>query len=154
MADADNQLAKLLERLITGSTDIASLIELGSAELCFAEPICQKLNVAYRQQPPDKESLPQQRFDIALLHLSTPNTFNLHLIGELKNRLTHRILAFSNSSYDPFAPHYLAHGFIKEKSSNGAKFLIYSYNITTYNRTRSWNNPSHWANPQNWDKRF
>lgn len=35
---------------------------------------------------------------------------------------------------------------------DGAALTLYGYDLATYNRVRSWNNPKYWANPENWNR--
>lgn len=99
---------------------------------------------------------PTHRFELAIVHVGVHTDADQLpvVIGTLKNYWSDSIWVLSEKTCDPFAEHYLALGFIREKTSNKSDFLRYSYNLDCYNRKRDWNNSKFWANPENWHKRF
>lgn len=76
------------------------------------------------------------------------------LIGRLRNVHTQHIYVLVGE--DPRWPvndwFGLAMQRIERFEIDGSHLTLYGYDLATYNRVRSWNNPKYWANPDNWNR--
>ncbi len=145
-----DKLAALVEQ-----DDVSQILEVGAERLILDPAFWSKFGVHYQHWPELKENL-RQRFDLIIVQYASlpPNPPPLEQLGLIRNQLTSRIWLRVPTYQDGFAEHYLALGFIREKTSNNPQFLNYSYNLDSYNKTREWNNSQFWANPDQWHKRF
>lgn len=75
------------------------------------------------------------------------------LLGQLRNLGNQQIAVLISNVSDWAFRDFIALGFVRQASSDGDQgHTLYTYNIDTYNRKRSWNNPQYWANPEMWNK--
>ncbi len=76
------------------------------------------------------------------------------LLGQLRNYGTHQIAVAVTEQTDWTFQDFIGLGFTRQgRIGDGNRTLVlYTYNIDSYNRRRSWNNPDHWANPERWGK--
>ncbi len=96
-----------------------------------------------------------QRYDLAIVancleHLD--NKAGVELLGRLRNLISPHIwLLIQNKHWQ--ANDLLGLGFRLQHSFTGDTNLqSYTYNLSSYNFKRQWNNSSRWANPENWGK--
>ncbi|MDQ2075764.1 DUF6231 family protein [Marinimicrobium sp. ABcell2] len=95
--------------------------------------------------------------DLALItdtleHLSV--TQGQRLLGQLRNYGTRQIAVVLPENSAWTLTDFIALGFRREAvlQQTDRKFLLYTYNIESYNHKRTWNNPRFWANPERWGK--
>lgn len=76
------------------------------------------------------------------------------VIGRLRNVHTEHLYVLMGD--DPRWPvndwFGLAMQRIERFEIDGTQLTLYGYDLATYNRVRSWNNPKYWANPDNWNR--
>jgi hypothetical protein len=77
-----------------------------------------------------------------------------HLLGQLRNFGTRQIAVLLREDRAWTLTDFIALDFRREAAlkEGDRNFLLYTYNINTYNRKRTWNNPRFWANPERWGK--
>lgn len=138
-----------------------SMLECSTTPWQQLEPLCREQHTDfYLATPQDilNNSLTSgQTVDLAIVHDAletiTPAA-GQQLLGCLRNSLASRIwLSINEGSGWPIQA-LLALGFKRDHNSplaaSGVK--TYSYDLSSYNRKRSWNNPRFWANPENFHK--
>lgn len=131
-------------------------------------PLAARLGQAWHRQHPGNtytelpvaspnDSLPPATtHDLALIdnafeQLSHPQ--GQLMLGQLRNFGTHRIAVTVSDSANWQLNDFLALGFHRQgKLDSTPASTLYTYNIDSYNRRRTWNNPQYWANPEMWDK--
>ncbi len=96
-----------------------------------------------------------KRYDLAVVancleHID--NKAGKELLGRLKNLISPQIwLLIENTHWPP--NELMGLGFQLQYDFTGAIGLkSYTYNLSSYNFKRLWNNPTRWANPENWGK--
>lgn len=106
---------------------------------------------------PNADMPPAERVDLALItdtleHLNQDE--GALLLGQLRNFGTGRIAALVPADCDWHLTDFIALGFHRHAEFDGrqGRFTLYSYNLSSYNHKRAWNNPDNWANPEMWGK--
>lgn len=75
------------------------------------------------------------------------------LLGQLRNYGTREIAVLVHASAPWTFTDFLGLGFRRQaRLPSDPDLTLYSYNLDSYNHTRTWNNPEHWANPHMWGK--
>ncbi|MDV3504319.1 DUF6231 family protein [Marinobacter sp. M-5] len=76
------------------------------------------------------------------------------LLGQLRNYGTHQIAVLVTNDVRWSFTDFIGFGFRRhaEVTASDNAQTLYTYNISTYNHKRAWNNPDHWANPEMWGK--
>ena len=85
---------------------------------------------------------------------------SIEALARIKNQYCSHVkvfLSFSKDDSEALAIakktlHSLGFLFITPLQLNQKQYDCYSYEITNYNKKRSWNSPEYWANPQNFDR--
>ncbi|MEC7815728.1 MAG: DUF6231 family protein [Pseudomonadota bacterium] len=76
------------------------------------------------------------------------------LMGQLRNYGTHQIAVLVPASADWGFTDFIGLGFQRHAELEGedGPLTLYTYNLSSYNHKRAWNNPDNWANPHMWGK--
>lgn len=117
-------------------------------------------------QASDFEHLPRCDFAVVVDFLEhLPKATGIQRLGQLRNFLSQRIWVlitqcpmwgfndFIGLGFSSIAPNnHTPDDTNAADSEDWRQLQCYGYDLSTYNRIRSWNNPRHWANPENFGK--
>lgn len=158
LANATPQAA-LLADIVAGSQP-TTLACCGDTARSVAEPWCQRHPdrrlLRLSADAPDL-GLPGDRVpDLALVTETLerlPRETGALLLGQLRNYGTREIAVLVHASAPWTFTDFLGLGFRRQaRLPSDPDLTLYSYNLDSYNHTRTWNNPEHWANPHLWGK--
>ncbi|TVP54964.1 MAG: hypothetical protein EA349_10175 [Halomonadaceae bacterium] len=113
--------------------------------------------LALPQKAPHQAFPLPRLYDLALVsgvleHLSAEH--GRLLLGQLRNMGAQQ-LAVVVSEQAPWSFNdFIALGFVRQQQypQQPGGQALFTYDIASYNRKRSWNTPEYWANPEMWDK--
>lgn len=154
------QLAALLDSQQPSSLLAISMNPIPLLKQWCEEHACALTEIA--ELNPFSQLAGTRRFDLVVIadQLEYMNRHSgVELLGLVRNLHSNAMLVL----YQPaIAPHklrwaladFLSMGMKRQAlfSGNGRQMDLYSYELDSYNFTRSWNNSRFWANPENWDK--
>ncbi len=75
-----------------------------------------------------------------------------HQLGVIRNLYSSAIWLLVQEAQQAPRSELLALGFSRLQRFDSPGLSCYGYNLSSYNRQRSWNTPRYWANPENWGK--
>ncbi|MFP8965927.1 DUF6231 family protein [Pokkaliibacter sp. CJK22405] len=108
---------------------------------------------------PDIQRAPEETFDLVLVSQQLeqlPKSEGKTLIGRLRHLFAPSVwVCYQQDDQSEWQDtDFYSLGMTKEATIQSADsaFVLYAFDLLTYNHVRSWNNANHWANPQNWGK--
>lgn len=99
----------------------------------------------------------QQRYDLAVVMLDTPETLALseqqksQILVKMRDLFAKRLVVVSRLQ-DEKLLRSLGLTQLIDKTVHGADFALWQFNILTYKHVPDWFNSKFWANPENWGK--
>ncbi|MYM64993.1 DUF6231 family protein [Pseudomaricurvus sp. HS19] len=120
---------------------------------------CDEQGCALTCVAPGEDPGPQaggQRFELAVALVPDSDTaarlLESHQLGVIRNLFSSAIWLLVQETQQAPRSELLALGFSRLQHFDGPGLSCYGYNLSSYNRQRSWNTPRYWANPENWGK--
>lgn len=74
------------------------------------------------------------------------------LLARLRDQLCERVFVVSTEASVWRREDMLALGYTLRERSPDGHWLLYDYDIASYNPERDWNTPEHWAHPENFKR--